>query len=186
MVPDSLSTYFIIKKWGVLLMKAIMNRRSIRKYTDEMVTDDQVKILLQAAMAAPSAGNEQPWHFIVIRDREKMNQITTIHPHAASIKQAPVAILVCADTRLSKYDVDYWVQDCAAATENLLLAVQDSGLGAVWLGVYPREERVSGLRQLFNIPQEVVPFSLISIGHPAEQKGPEDRYREDRIHLNQW
>lgn len=167
-------------------MKAIMSRRSIRKYTDQMVSDEQVKALLEAAMAAPSAGNEQPWHFIVIRDGELMDKVTEVHPHAASIKQASVAILICADTRLSKYDVDYWVQDCAAATENLLIAVQALGLGAVWLGVYPREERIAGLRQLFGIPREVIPFSLISIGYPAEQRKPEDRYREDRIHLNRW
>lgn len=167
-------------------MKAIMNRRSIRQYTTQTVRDEQVKTLLEAAMCAPSAGNEQPWHFVVIRDRQLLDTVPQYHPHASMIKQASVAILICADTRLSKYDVDYWVQDCAAATENLLVSVQDLGLGAVWLGVYPRQERVMGLRQLFNIPEEVIPFALIPVGYPAEHKGAENRYREDRVHLNGW
>jgi Nitroreductase len=167
-------------------MKAIMNRRSIRKYTSQEVNDEQVKTLLQAAMCAPSAGNEQPWQFIVIRDRKMLEQVPKYHPYSGMIKQASVAILVCGDTRLSKYDVDYWVQDCAAATENLLLAVQALGLGAVWLGVYPRPERIEGLRRLFNIPEEVFPFALVPVGHPVEHKEGQDRYRKDRIHFNSW
>jgi len=167
-------------------MEAIMKRRSIRKYTNQAISDEQIKKLLTAAMCAPSAGNEQPWHFIVIRDRELLDKVPQYHPHSNMIREATVAILVCGDTRLSKYDVDYWVQDCAAATENLLIMVQELGLGAVWLGVYPRQERVAGLRQLFNIPEEVVPFALVPIGYPAEHKEPENRYREDRIHLNKW
>lgn len=167
-------------------MQAIMKRRSIRQYTSQIVNDEQVKTLLQAAMCAPSAGNEQPWHFVVIRDRQLLDQVPKYHPYSSMIKQASVAILVCADTRLSKYDVDYWVQDCAAATENLLIAVQDLGLGAVWLGVYPRPERVAGLRQLFNIPEEVFPFALVPVGYPAEHKEGQERYREDRVHLNSW
>ena len=167
-------------------MKAIMNRRSIRKYTEQMVSDDQVKMLLEAAMCAPSAGNEQPWHFVVIRDRQLLDKVPDYHPHASMIKHAPIAILVCADPRLNKYNVDLWVQDCAAATENILLAVQDLGLGAVWLGVYPNQERVIGLRQLFNMPEEVIPFALVPVGYPAEHKDPANRYREDRVHLNNW
>ncbi len=167
-------------------MKAIMNRRSIRCYTDQKVNDEQVKTLLEAAMCAPSAGNEQPWHFIVIRDRQLLDRVPEYHPYSSMIKQASLAILICADTRLSKYDVDYWIQDCAAATENLLIAVQDLGLGAVWLGVYPRQERVQGLRRIFNIPDEVVPFALVPVGYPAEHRSGENRYREDRVHLNAW
>lgn len=167
-------------------MKAIMNRRSIRKYTSQEVTDEQVQILLQAAMCAPSAGNEQPWHFIVVRDRQLLDQVPEYHPYSSMIKQATVAILICADTRLSKYDLDLWVQDCAAATENLLLAVQDLGLGAVWLGVYPLPARVEGLRRLFNIPEAVFPFALVPVGYPAEHKEGQDRYRKDRVHLNSW
>lgn len=168
------------------MMRAILERRSIRRYTDQIVSEEQVETMLRAAMCAPSAGNEQPWHFVVIRDRQLLDQVPQYHPYSTMIKQASVAILICADSRLSKYDVDFWVQDCAAATENLLISVQEMGLGAVWLGVYPRAERVEGLRELFNIPAEVFPFALIPVGYPAEHKGTEDRYRKERIHLNSW
>ncbi len=167
-------------------MGSIMKRRSIRQYTNQTVSDEQIKILLETAMCAPSAGNEQPWHFVVIKDRQLLDEVPKYHPHSGMIKQASAAILVCADPNLNKFDVDYWVQDCAAATENLLLAVTELGLGAVWLGVYPRPERLAGLRQLFHIPEEVVPFALVPIGYPAEHKDPENRYREERIHLNCW
>lgn len=167
-------------------MNAIMNRRSIRKYTDQPVSEEQGKMLLEAAMCAPSAGNEQPWQFVLVRERQLLDEVPKYHPYSSMIKQASVAILVCADTRLSKYDVDYWIQDCAAATENILIAAQDMGLGAVWLGVYPLPERVEGLRKLFNIPNEVIPFALVPVGYPAEHKGPENRYRKDRVHLNTW
>lgn len=167
-------------------MKAIKDRRSIRRYTDQMVTDEQVKALLEAAMYAPSAGNEQPWHFLVIRDRNLLDQVPNFHPYSNMVRQAPVAILICADTDLSKYDADFWVQDCSAATENLLLEVQELGLGAVWLGIYPLEERMKGLRHLFKIPEKVIPFALVAVGYPAEQKEAGTRFRKERVHLNCW
>jgi nitroreductase len=166
-------------------MDAILKRRSIRKYTGEPVPENALKDLLEAAMAAPSAGNEQPWHFIVIKDRAILDQIPRVHPYSQMIKQAPVAILVCGDLNLAAHG-EMWVQDCAAATENLLIAAQARGLGAVWLGVYPREERMDGLRKLLRIPENVVPFSLIPVGYPAERKPPASRYKESRVHYNRW
>ena len=136
-------------------------------------------------MSAPSAGNEQPWHFVVIKEREILNEIPNLHPHSGMLRGAPAAILVCGDEELQKYQ-GYWVQDCSAATQNLLVAVQAKGLGGVWLGVYPIEERVTGIRKLLGIPGNVIPFSLISIGHPAEQKPPADRYDASRIHHDRW
>ncbi len=167
-------------------MEAILSRRSIRKYSREDVPDDLVRELLKAAMSAPSAGNEQPWHFLVIRDRQTLDKIPGIHPYAEMIREAPVAILVCGDLNATKFDGQYWVQDCSAATENLLIAVESKGLGAVWLGVHPLEERVQGLRALLDIPPHVVPFALIPIGHPAERKPPANRYSEARVHQNRW
>jgi len=166
-------------------MKAILSRRSIRSYTDKPVSDAVVRELLEAAMSAPSAGNEQPWHFIVITDRAILDEIPKIHPYAGMLAQAPVAIMVCGDQRLEKY-AGYWVQDCAAATENLLLAAHAKGLGAVWLGVYPTEDRVKGLRKLMGVPDDVVPFSIISVGYPAEEKPPADRYDDARVHHDRW
>jgi nitroreductase len=166
-------------------MEAILTRRSIRSYTSDAVPDNVLKELLKAAMAAPSADNEQPWHFMIIKDRNTLNQIPTVHPYAKMIKKAPVAILVCGDPDLAVHG-EMWVQDCSAATENILIAVESKGLGAVWLGVYPREERINGLRRLLQIPNRIIPFALIPIGYPAEQKPPSNRYREDRIHHDIW
>lgn len=166
-------------------MDAILSRRSIRKYTTKPVPDQLVKEVLEAAMSAPSAGNEQPWHFIVITDRQILDEIPKYHPYSHMVREAPVAILVCCDLQLDKHD-GFWVQDCAAATENLLVAVQAQGLGGVWLGVYPREQRITGLRKLLAIPEHVIPFSLIPIGYPAEDKPRADRYNTARVHHNRW
>jgi nitroreductase len=166
-------------------MDAILSRRSIRKYTTEPVPDHLIKELLEAAMSAPSAGNEQPWHFIVINDRQILDEIPKFHPYSHMVKEASVAILVCCDLQLDKHD-GLWVQDCAAATENLLIAAQAQGLGAVWLGVYPREQRITGLRRLLGIPEHVVPFSLITVGYPAEHKPRANRYNNTRVHHNCW
>ena len=166
-------------------MEAIFSRRSIRRYKREPVPDEILKDLLRAAMAAPSAGNEQPWHFIVIRDRAILDQIPSLHPYSQMVRQAPMAILVCGDLKLAVHG-EMWVQDCSAATENLLIAVQAKGLGAVWLGVYPREERIQGLRRLLGIPNEIVPFALLPVGYPAEKKLPSNRFKKARIHYDRW
>ncbi len=163
----------------------ILSRRSIRKYTPGAIPEGDLREILMAAMSAPSAGNQQPWHFVVIRERSILDEIPKHHPYSAMVREAPVAILVCADLDLETRQ-GYWVQDCAAATENLLLAVHSKGLGAVWLGVYPREDRVSGLKGLLNLPEKVIPFSLVPIGHPAESKPPSGRFNPERIHYNTW
>ena len=166
-------------------LNAILSRRSIRKYTAQPVSEEMVRELLEAAMAAPSAGNEQPWHFVVMDDREILDAIPRFHPYSRMLEEAPMAILVCGDLELQKYE-GYWVQDCSAATENLLIAAQAKGLGAVWLGVYPIEERVAGFRNLLGVPDHVIPFALISIGYPAEQKPGADRYNSSRVRRNRW
>ncbi len=164
---------------------AILTRRSIRIYRDEPLPDLVIYELLRTGMAAPSAGNEQPWHFVVIKDKGTLQRITEIHPYSQMLKEAPVAVLVCGDLILEKHK-GFWAQDCSAATENILIAARAKELGAVWLGIYPRENRVKGLRKLLDIPDNIVPFSLIPIGYPAEDKGREDRFNEDRIHLEKW
>ena len=167
-------------------MEALFSRRSIRKYSAGAITEEVLRDILEAAMSAPSAGNQQSWHFIIINDRKILDEVPSFHPHSLMLREAPVAILVCGDLKLEKH-VGYWVQDCAAATENLLLAVHAKGLGAVWLGIYPREERVVGLRNLLGIPDHVIPLSLIPVGFPAESKPPRpDRYNAAKIHHNRW
>ena len=167
-------------------MDALFSRRSIRKYTPEKITEEVFREILEAAMSAPSAGNQQSWHFIIINDRKILNEVPSFHPHSLMLREATAAILVCGDLQLEKH-IGYWVQDCSAATENLLLAIHAKGLGAVWLGIYPREERVAGLRKLLAIPDHVIPFSLIPVGYPAESKQPRpDRYNAQKIHHNRW
>ena len=166
-------------------LEAILSRRSIRKYIKKEIPEQVITELLKAGMSAPSAGNEQPWHFVVIDDRTLLNEIPAFHPHSKMLKEAAVTILVCRDHQLDTHK-GMWVQDCAAATENILLAAHAKQLGAVWLGIYPREERVTGMRKLCTIPDQVIPFSLISIGYPGEHKPPADRYDDSRVHHNKW
>lgn len=166
-------------------MDAVFKRRSIRKYTDQPVKSEVVDHLLKAAMAAPSANNQQPWEFIVIDDRKLLDRIPDIHPYAKMVLQAPVAILVCGDLNREK-SKGHWAQDCAAATENILIEVAALGLGAVWCGIHPRKERQEEFRKLFGIPENIVPFAIIPIGHPAEHKEPANRFDPARIHRNCW
>jgi nitroreductase len=167
------------------VMQAILTRRSIRQYQDQIIPEEMVKDLLRAAMSAPSAGDQRPWHFVVIDDRETLKAITQVHPHAQMLLTAPLAILICADQCLEKHQ-GYWVQDCSAATENLLLAAHADGLGAVWLGIHPRLDRENGIRELLKLPEQVLPLSLVAIGYPAENKPSEDRFMRERVHHNRW
>lgn len=166
-------------------MDAIFTRRSIRKYLPDPVSRDTLEKILKAGMSAPSAGDEQPWHFIIIDRRDLLEKISEMHPYARMLKNAPAALLICADQDAPKFK-DFWVQDCSAASENMLLAAHDQGLGAVWIGIYPAEKLVTGIRELFNIPGYMTPFSAIAIGYPAEEKPGRSRYDISRIHDNSW
>ena len=157
------------------VIDAILKRRSIRRYSGKDVDKSDVELLLKAGMYAPSARNEQPWHFLVIDDRALLSRLNEIHPYASMLPGAELAILVLGDTHL-ELSRGYWPVDCAAATQNILLAAHALGLGAVWLGVYPREERQNGIRALFDLPEHVQPFSIISVGHPAERKPFPERF----------
>jgi nitroreductase len=167
------------------ILEAIHSRRSIRKYLDCPVPEELIQKLLAAAMQAPSARNQQPWQFIVIDDRSILTKIAGFMPTAAMAAQAPLAILICGDLSLEKSE-GYWVVDCAAATENLLLAAHALGLGAVWCGVYPREKRMEELKRLIGLPENVIAHSLVVVGYPAEQVRAENRYRTERVHRNRW
>ncbi len=164
-------------------LEMLFTRRSIRSYTSEPVSDEDLKTILEAGMNAPSANNRQPWHFVVVDDREKLDAIMEAHPYTRMLAEAPVAIVVCGDTSISE---SFWDQDCSAATENILLAARALELGTVWCGVYPREDRVNAVSALFDLPETMVPLNVIALGHPAEEKGRVDRYQEARIHHNAW
>ena len=161
----------------------IFARRSIRKYTSEPISDERVQTLLEAAMAAPSASNRKPWQFVVVTERERLDALADAHTPVNMLFEAPLGIAVCGDlTEMERY----WVQDCSAATENLLLAVTALGLGAVWLGVHPREERVSAVRRILDLPEHITPLNVVAIGHSAEEKPPRTQFDEARVHWETW
>lgn len=166
------------------ILKAIMTRRSIRKYQNKPVSDENVKTIIEAAMMAPSARNCQPWHFVVIRDKKVLAEVKEINPHAAMAAEADLAILVCADMKL-EYN-GYWPQDCGAAVENLLLAAHGIGLGAVWTGIYPIEDRMAGFKKKFGLPEHIIPFALIPVGHPDQEMKSESRFKAERVHTEKW
>lgn len=167
------------------VLEAIHSRRSIRKFEEKDVSEQDVKELLEAAMMAPSAINAQPWQFIVVRDREILDKVPSVNQYAAMAAKSPVSILVCGDLSKEKYP-GYWVQDCSAAVQNLLLAAHGKGLGAVWTGIYPMEERINGFNELFKLPEHVMPLALVVVGHPAQQPKSTSRYNEERVHRNTW
>jgi nitroreductase len=161
----------------------ILARRSVRRYTNQPVSAEQITALLEAGMAAPSASNRQPWHFVVIADPGALNRLADAHPYAKMLYQAPLCIAVCGDTTISEH---YWVQDCSAATENILLAAAGMGLGGVWLGVHPRAEREQTVREILGLPAHVTPLGLISLGYPAETPAPRTQYQAERVHHEKW
>ncbi|MFO7657853.1 MAG: nitroreductase family protein [Bacteroidales bacterium] len=167
------------------VIEAIINRRSIRNYTGQQVTAEQVEVILRAAMYAPSAVNKQPWHFIVFRDKKIREEIIEFHPNAWMLKNASLGILVCYDENL-QHDSGYGEVDCGAATQNILLAAHGIGLGAVWIGIYPRQQRISAIHQLFKLPSNIKPFSVIAVGYPNEKKTFPERYQQERIHYESW
>lgn len=169
-------------------LETIFNRTSIRSYSDQKVEKDQIMTLLKAGMSAPSAVNKQPWEFIVIDDKDLMGKISDEFKNAGMVKKASCAIIVCGDMNLTLGgDVqEFWVQDCSAATENILLAAHSLGLGAVWCGVYPNPERVEALKNLLSLPDNIVPLNIIPIGVREKEQEPKDKWKEDRIHWNKW
>jgi nitroreductase len=166
-------------------LETIMTRRSVRAFTEKPVEDGDVETLLRAAMAAPSAGNQQPWRFVVVTDRDTLERMSTTSPFAECLKEAPLAIVVCADQTVEKH-VGFWVQDCSAATQNILLAAHGLGLGGVWLGYYPVRERVGALSSLLGLPDGITPLCVVPIGYPSEDLAPAQRYEEAHVHFGRW
>lgn len=161
----------------------ILSRRSIRKYSDEPVSDSDMQKLLEAGMAAPSANNFKPWHLVTVTSRETLDRLAEAHPYAKMLHTATAAIAVCAKIDISP---DYWVQDCSAATENILVAAAGLGLGSCWLGVHPREERTRAIGAVLGIPEDIGILSLLAIGHPAEEKEARTQFDGSRVHREVW
>ena len=165
--------------------QAIRERRSIRTYNDTPISDTTVNELITAGMYAPSAGNQQSWEFVIIKDKEKIKKITSFHPYASMVTSATALILVCGNTNREKYN-GFWIQDCSAAIQNMLLAAHEMGIGSVWLGIHPMEDRIAAAKKLFMLPEGIEPLSLLAFGHPAETKMVPERFNAEFIHIDQW
>ena len=169
------------------ILSPIFTRRSVRKYTDEDIADAQIQDLLEAAMSAPSAVAQDPWHFIVLRNSAKLNLMADALPNGQMLRHAPVGILVCGDIEKAHTgELSYMLQDCSAAIENLLLAASMLGMGACWLGVHPRPDRIEAMTKLFELPGNIIPVSAIALGHPAERPAPRTRFNPALVHREEW
>jgi nitroreductase len=164
-------------------VEMIFSRRSIRKFTPEPVGEDALLKIMEAGMAAPSSRNLRPWHLVLVTRRETLDRLGEAHPHGKMLLEATAAIAVCGQLDISP---DFWIQDCSAATENILLAATSLGLGSVWLGCHPREDRVASVREILGIPGGTGILSLVAIGHPAETKEPRTQYDPSRAHREKW
>ena len=166
--------------------QSILTRCSVRRFTPQALTDEQTTAILHAAMAAPSGVNRQPWEFIVIDDPTLLKALADVLPYAKMTANAPLAIVVCANTdrMLTGVDSNLWEQDCSAASENILLAAHALGLGGVWTCLYPHPERIDPVKKILNIGSNLIPFNLIPIGYPADSHTPMDKWHPDRVHFN--
>lgn len=162
------------------MMKEIFHRVSVRRYESRPVEEEKVEQLLRAAMAAPSARNQQPWAFYVVTDRGTLGALADCSPYAGCLREAPLGIVVCCQTNCPR--PEYAQIDCSAATENLLLAADSLGLGAVWLGIAPVEERMEAAARVLSLPEELCAFAFIACGYPAESRPQQDRYDTGRVH----
>lgn len=164
----------------------IIRRVSVRRYSDTPVSSEQVSAILHAAMSAPTGVNKQPWEFIVVDDSELLGQLADALPYAKMAAHAQVAIVVCGnkDRFLEGVDNVLWEQDLSAASENILLAAHALSLGGVWTCIYPHEKRMAPVKSILNLPDNMVPFNLIPIGHPLTDHAPMDKWHPDRVHQN--
>lgn len=168
-------------------LDTIFSRRSIRKYQDREVPDEMINDLLEAAMAAPSAVAKDPWHFIVVKRRETLDTIAATLPNTKMLSQASAAFIVCGDINKAHIQAEsYMLQDLSAAVENILISANILGLGTCWLGLHPRPDRLAFIRELFGLPDNIIPMCGIALGWPAERPEPRTRYRKERVHTEKW
>lgn len=164
----------------------IATRTSIRDYEARPVEKEKIEKMLRAAMAAPTAMNKQPWHFVVVDQRNVLDALAGANPYAKMLKKAPLAIVVCGNTdkMIEGGGRDFWIQDASAATENLLLAAHAMGLGAVWTGAYPSEDRCISISKVLSLSDNLIPLNMIVVGYPAEQPQPKQKFKEENISYN--
>ncbi len=185
---DSLKPKFMPKNYENATIANIHERKSVRHFTTKSVSKEQLETLVKAGMAAPTAMNKQPWAFIASTDRKLLDQLAEELPHAKMLFEATSAITVCGDLTktMEGKSSEYWIQDCSAATQNILLAVESMGLGAVWTGVYPNEERIQMVKKLLNLPDHIVPLCVIPIGYSTGEDKPKDKWKEENLKWEKW
>lgn len=169
-----------------VVINNILKRTSVRSYEDRAVESEKVEKLLRAGMAAPTAVNKQPWHFIVVTDKNQLQKLSEANPNAGMAAKAPLAIVVCGDMdkALEGDAREFWVQDCSAATENILLAATGMGLGAVWTGTYPSKERCAAVADVLRLPDTLIPLNIIVIGYPDTEPTPKDKWKKENVSYN--
>lgn len=169
-------------------LKIILQRKSVRNFTNEKVSKEQLKILVKAGMAAPTAVNKQPWAFIAIDDKEILNQLGDALPYAKMTKKASAAIIVCGDMQkaLADWEQEFWIQDCSAASQNILLAAESMGLGAVWTAAYPAKDRMALVVEILNLPEHIIPLNVIPIGYSSGIENPKDKWKPENLHWQKW
>lgn len=167
------------------ILEAIYTRKSIRKFTGEKISEENLKALLKAGFCAPSAHNKKPWHFVVIRDESTLESIAKAHPYAKMLPDAGCGIIVCGDKEKEEM-TGFLVEDCSGAIENILLAAHGIGLGAVWCGLYPVPELTKLVEDVLNLPGNIVPVGMVVVGAKNEERKVKDRYDEDRVHFDKW
>lgn len=167
------------------ILEGIFTRRSIRRFTQGQISQEQLHLIIKAGCQGPSAHNLQPWHFIVINDRNTFESIMKFHAYAKMLSSADTCIIVCGDEKRQP-TTGFLIEDCSAAIENMLLAVHGIGLGAVWCGLYPVTQLTGRMKKLLSIPPRIIPVGMIVIGQIGEQRAAEDRFDENKIHYGQW
>lgn len=170
-----------------IVIDNIMTRTSIRQFTSRPISKDTLDIIVKAGMAAPTAMNKQPWAFVVITDKEMLDSLEAVHPYS-NLRTATAAIVVCGDIEKTAKDFgrEYWIQDCSAATENILLAAHAFGIGTVWCGVYPNPNIMPGVTRVLGLPGGVIPLNIITMGYPANNPQPKDKWKTENVHYQKW
>lgn len=167
------------------IISALLNRRSVRSFSDSLVEEEKIKKILEVAMSAPSAGKQIPWEFVVMTDKTKLSKIGDFHSGGSMAKEAPLGIVVCGNLEKETHK-GTWMLDCSAAMQNILLTVHSLALGGVWVGMYPNKDRVKALSEILDLPSHIIPLGIAVIGYPIGNVKSEYRYDESLIHYNCW
>jgi len=164
------------------VLQNIFSRKSVRNFTDQEVSKEDLELLVKAGMAAPSGKNVQPWSFVIVSDRETLDKMAEGLPYAKMLKNVKHAIIVCGDADKSSY----WYLDCSAAAQNILLAAEAMGLGGTWTAAYPYDERINVVKENIGLPDNIIPLNVIPIGYPKGIEKPKDKWDSTKVHWNKY